>query len=233
MRLHSFIGNYIRRANNKVGRTFVKQWLRPKGHGDLARLGSQYGGWVVPTSLFSSSSVCYCVGVGEDITFDLALIQQFGCQVFAFDPTPRAIEHVNKNAYDNPAFHFQPVGIWSRDELCKFYAPENPQHVSHSVVNLQSTAEYFEAECKRLSTIMRELGHDRIDLLKLDIEGAEHEVIENLLAEDLRVNVLCAEFDQPSPLSTTIATVRKLQRAGYQVVSIEGWNFTFVSGRNG
>ena len=30
-------------------------------------------------------------GVGEDASFDLGIIERFGCSVFAFDPTPRAI----------------------------------------------------------------------------------------------------------------------------------------------
>ena len=131
---------------------------------------------MIPATLLEESSVCYCVGVGEDITFDLALIERFGCQVFAFDPTPRAIQHVKATTSAVGSFHFYPVGLWSADGRLKFFAPQNPCHVSHSIVNLQGTTGYFEAECKRLSTIMRELEHTSLDLLKLDIEGAEYEV---------------------------------------------------------
>ncbi len=31
------------------------------GRNDLKELGSEYGGWVIPSSLFRSDSVCYCV----------------------------------------------------------------------------------------------------------------------------------------------------------------------------
>lgn len=41
------------------------------------RLGSKYGGWIVPATLVRPDSVCYCVGVGEDISFDLALIERW------------------------------------------------------------------------------------------------------------------------------------------------------------
>ena len=113
---------------------------------------------------------------GEDITFDLGIIERFGCYVVAFDPTPRAIAHVAEHAADEPRFTFRPVGLWSEDTSLRFFAPRDPAHVSHSAVNLQRTETYFEAEVRTLPTLMHELGHDRIDLLKLDIEGAEHGV---------------------------------------------------------
>ena len=38
---------------------------------------------------------------------------------------------------------------------------------------------------------MRELGHDHIDLLKLDIEGAEFAVLEKMTAESVRPKIIC------------------------------------------
>jgi FkbM family methyltransferase len=162
----------------------------------LVRIGSRTGGWVVPEQRLGVGSICYCAGVGEDITFDLGLIERFGCEVWAFDPTPRAVAHVATQASGLHRYHFQPVGLWDRDETCRFYAPSDPAHVSHSVVNLQRTEQYFEAPCRRLSRMMAENGHDRLDLLKLDIEGAEYRVVQSLIEDDLDVRVLCVEFDE-------------------------------------
>ena len=41
---------------------------------DIEKIGTDYGGWYIPTSLLDSDSICYCVGCGEDISFDLGLI---------------------------------------------------------------------------------------------------------------------------------------------------------------
>jgi FkbM family methyltransferase len=226
------MSNLIARITNRLSCILLRAYLRPRHRLDLVKLGSAYGGWIVPTTLLKGSSVCYCVGVGEDITFDLALIERFGCQVFSFDPTPRAIQHVQSIASTIDNFRFYPVGLWSSEQRMKFFTPKNPLHVSHSIVNLQKTAEYFEADCKRLSTIMRELGHVGLDLLKLDIEGAEYEVLSSLMEDNIQVNVLCVEFDQPAPLSSIIGMVKQLQQAQYQLVSIDGWNFTFVNPRS-
>src|SRR3546814_19466998 len=75
---------------------------------------------------------------------------------------------------------------------------------------------------------MAELGHDRLDLLKVDVEGAEHEVIRSMLASGIRPTVLCMEFDQPAPWQRIATTVRRIRKAGFRLVSVDGWNFTFV-----
>src|SRR5690349_20031148 len=59
----------------------------------LLRLGSQYGGWLIPADLrLGDTSVSYLAGAGEDISFDCALASKFHCQVRIFDPTPRAVQ---------------------------------------------------------------------------------------------------------------------------------------------
>ncbi len=221
--------NVLQRARIKLLPHIARLMLRPRGRDDLVRLGGGGGSWVVPQRLFDANSICYCVGVGEDVSFDLELIERFGCQVYAFDPTPKAIAHVRQNCAAQPHFHFEPVGVWKDDCIMKFFVPRNPQHASYSIANLQQTDEFVEAPCKRLSTLMREHGHTRIDLLKIDVEGAEYDVIDSMLAERIRPRVFCLEFDQPAPFARTKAAVRRLVGAGFQLVHIQGWNYTFVA----
>ncbi|MEI8197055.1 MAG: hypothetical protein WCI73_14240, partial [Phycisphaerae bacterium] len=51
-------------------------------------------GWGLPVQLLNGHSICYCGGVGRDITLELMLAYHYGCQVFAFDPTYYAVSHV-------------------------------------------------------------------------------------------------------------------------------------------
>jgi FkbM family methyltransferase len=201
----------------------------------LEKLGSAYGGWIVPTLAISEGAVCYFAGVGEDITFDLALIARFNCNVFAFDPTPRAKLHVHQQAAHLSQFHFFDFGLWDAEGLLKFYAPANSEHVSHSIVNLQNSDRYFEAPCKRLSAVMREMGHSRIQLLKLDIEGAEYRVIDSLVEDRLDIGILCVEYhaihddaddEFPDQIKKSVARLREM---GYALVAVElNLNYTFV-----
>ena len=207
---------------------------------DLKRLGDDGCAWVVPVGSLPKGAVCYCVGAGENISFDLALARDLQCEVHTFDPTPRAIAHVTALKAELPfRFSFHPIGVWMRDERVRFYAPKYPNHVSHSIVNLQRTDEFFEGECKRLRTIMNELGHRSLDLVKLDIEGAEHDVIESMIADGISPTVLAVEFDEiHHPLdggapSRIKAVVEKLINVGYSLVSVDGPNYTFVIGPAG
>lgn len=202
-------------------------WFRPKPRDDLRRLGSRDCGWIVPTRLLGPGKICYCVGAGEDITLDIELSRAYGCSVWIFDPTPRAISHVERELPGSNV-KFWPIGIWSSDTALRFYAPRDPQHVSHSVVNLQRTTAFFEAPCRTIGSVMKELGHSSLAFLKLDIEGAEHEVLADILRTRPAIECICVEFDQPSPYHSTFRTIRQLVSAGYALVSVDGLNCTFI-----
>lgn len=202
---------------------------------DLEEIGSDYGAWVVPTRLLGPDSICYCVGCGEDITFDIGLIDIFGCHVYGLDPTPRAIAHVRTVAGENSNYHFFDIGLWDKEDTLKFFVPKNPEHVSHSLLNLQKTKDHISVDVKRLSSFMKELGHKRIDLLKLDIEGAEYRVIDSILEDEIDVGVLCVEYDECfNPLDAEYRkriknSIHSLMNTGYSLVCSQGnGNYTFV-----
>lgn len=50
---------------------------------------------------------------------------------------------------------------------------------------------------RRLGTIMSELGHTRLDLLKMDIEGAEFAVVRDMLSSRIEVDQLVVEVHPP------------------------------------
>ena len=223
------------------------------------KIGTGYGGWFVPNGMLSGQSICYGVGAGEDISFEIDLINHYGCHIHCFDPTPRALRHVEQlrrntvnglptfinnsiNSYYNidmgglERLHFHAFGLWSQDRTMRFYAPENPAHVSHSIVNLQRTNEYFEADCRTLRTVMQTLGHTDLTLLKLDVEGAEYEVLGSILESDIRPAVLCIEFDEgyrpldDGYLSRIQNMVSRVKAQGYRLTYIDRWNTTFIHG---
>lgn len=214
------------RVVRRISKSLVERCTRVRPSDELVRLGNEYGGWWLPLSKFDSSSVCYLAGVGEDVSFDLALIEKVGCDIWALDPTPRSVAFAE--TIQEPRFHFIPVGLWREDATLRFYAPRDPAHVSHSALNLQGTSDYFEADCRSVGSLMETLGHARIDLLKLDIEGSEVAVIEDLLANGPLPKVLCVEFDAIEPPWRTLGRISRLSSAGYTCRHIEGSNYTFT-----
>ena len=221
---------YARARDSAAGwvHRYLVRSIVPRPWLGLEKIGTTYGGWIVPTAMVQPRWICYCAGVGEDASFDLGLIERFGCRVFAFDPTPRAIAFAAPIQEAEPRFKLVPVGVWTEDVTLRFYAPRDPAHVSHSVLNLQGTDRFFAAPCRSLESLMTELGHDHVDLLKLDIEGAEHAVLRGLLVTGPRPTVVCTEIDRPVGPGRVWRTVRGLRRGGYGPVAADAWNLTFI-----
>jgi Methyltransferase FkbM domain len=210
--------------------------------GPLEFLGTSYGGYVLPKRELSASSICYSFGAGEDISFETELAATLPVDVHIFDPTPRSIEYVRSVIEELSAIdpkraerlHFYPWGVWSSNQQMKFYAPRDPAHVSHSLLNIQHTTGHFLADCRRPGSIMKSLGHAAIALLKLNIEGAEYEVMRAIFDDDINPAVVCINFDE---LHTQIdkgarerlcRLVRQFANHGYDAVSAEACRATFV-----
>jgi FkbM family methyltransferase len=206
----------------------------------LEELGEGYGGWVVPTDMIQSDWVIYSLGIGEDITFDVDLMERLGCTVYGFDPTPRAIAYAQTQREQYPNFKFYPYGVWSEDTDVKFYNPRKKHFASYSILNLRHQEDYIMAEVKTIKTLMRELGHDHVDLIKMDVEGAEQKIIPNLIADKIQTKVLCVEYDQPVEtfsrlawqcFTQSIRLTRRLKQAGYHLVCVEGLTATYLHER--
>ncbi len=187
--------------------------------------GSSYGGWHICPDGIDSGSIIYSFGAGEDISFDLGMIGKFGTKVFVFDPTPKSIAWIK--AQELPALlKFYEYGIAGYDGTAKFFPPGNPAHVSHSVVEKKdSSREAIEVPVRRLQTIMQELGHSKIDILKMDIEGAEYEAVEDILLSGIPVSQVLVEFHhrfKSIPVSATRKAIDALNRNGYRIFAVSG-----------
>jgi FkbM family methyltransferase len=196
------------------------------------KLGSEYGGYVVCPLGLTAESIVYSFGVGEDVSFDLGMIERFDCTVHAFDPTPRSIEWVKGQQLPSK-FVLHDYGLAAIDGKAWFTPPVNPEHVSHSLLQQNTTRGSFEFSVRRLDTIQRELGHSRVDVLKLDIEGAEYEVIDDLVEGTLRPAQILLEFHHHLPsvaLSRTERAIAQLNRAGYRIFAVAetGREFSFI-----
>ena len=222
-----------RRRFRKIGLVIRKY------DGRLQRFGTEYGGYVVPLGELEPGDICYCFGAGEDVSLEIDLATAIPVQVHIFDPTPRAIEHVERLQIQAPAevasrVHMHPWGAWSQDCAMQFFAPQDPSHVSHSILNMQKTNSSFIAECRRPDTMMRELDHIRVKLVKLNIEGAEYEVIRTLFEESIFPAAICINFDELHTHIDGKATERlrnlieQFVEAGYIAVSAEQCRATFV-----
>ena len=194
-------------------------------------LGNEGACWCVSPEGISESSVVYSVGVGEDISFDLDLIQRYRLRVHAFDPTPRSIGWVQSQVLPEE-FVFHSYGVAGFDGTCLFSPASDPAYVSHTLLPRSTPWPAVELPVYRLATIMKMLGNTAIDVLKMDIEGAEYEVLFDLLASGIRPRQILVEFHHRWPelgVGRTRRAVRELNQAGYWIfnVSASGEEYSF------
>lgn len=185
----------------------------------VEKFGSEYGGYCLDGSMIGRDTVVYSLGIGEDISFDLSLIERFGVEVEAFDPTPRVKKWLATQSLPRQ-FHFHDAGIAGHDGEETFYIPRE-NWVSHSVIQAR---QYGRVSLRfpviRLSTAMQLRGHTRIDVLKMDIEGAEYAVIEEIVREEIPVAQLLVEFHHRlSSVGTnkTREVLAQLERYGMRI----------------
>ena len=224
----------------------------------METLGTNYGGWSIPINAkLDSNSIVYSGGVGEDISFDLKLQDKYKCKIFLIDPTKRAIKHYEevkemfktktialsgniqndylKNIIGlNPNFenfNYINKGLYREKTKLKFYKQTNPDYVSQSLVSNMFGNEYDEVEVDSIKNIMKEHNHTKIDLLKLDIEGSEIDVLNQMLDDEIYPTYLCIEFDlllknkDPNKLTEKIA--KRLQSNNYKILENKNLNMTF------
>ena len=78
------------------------------------------GGWWFTPQGLGSDSIVYSLGVGDDIEFDISLIEKYGVRVHAFDPTPSSIDMLDGR--DLPQqFEFHPWAVTATDGSLTFY----------------------------------------------------------------------------------------------------------------
>ena len=198
---------------------------------DTAKLYGGNHGWVVDYSKLNSNSVVYSVGVGSNIDFDLALIEELKLAVYAFDPTPRSIEWIKKQSLSK-SFKFIPVGLGSNDGEMEFFPPRKESSTHFSPIDRYDNlgVETIKAPVKTLKSLAQEFGHQTIDLLKMDIEGAEYDVIDNLEEQGVEINQILIEFHhmyKGISLDDTKNAIEKLRKLGFELFHISQRTYEF------
>jgi FkbM family methyltransferase len=194
--------------------------------------GNKNASFTINPDIVSSSDIVYSVGIGTDISFDLELIEAYNPFVFAFDPTPKSIEWLSKQSLPEK-FKAFPFGLADYTGDAVFYLPQNENFVSASMTSKQSDS-VVHVKVKKIVDIMAEFGHTEINILKIDIEGAEYSVIDDIIKSDIKIHQLLIEFHHRFPqngIEMTRNAVLKLKNAGYDLfyVSPLAEEFSFIN----
>ena len=92
---------------------------------------------------------------------------------------------------------------------------------------------FIELNVYRLKTMMEKLNHKKIHLLKMNIEGGEYAVIDDLVISNLDIEQIVIEFHHRLPgysLQQTYRAVKLLNEQGYKIFNISdnGKEYSFI-----
>jgi FkbM family methyltransferase len=231
---------------------------------ELKCFGSEYGHWCFIDHKGLEGCLVVSGGVGEDMSFDIDFASEYNATIILYDPTPRSIKHfevVSENfgkestidyvsggnqpveSYDlsnltSDNFVYRKYALWNENSKVKFFKPMNENYVSHSINNIHKKyniddKDFIEVDSIKLSDEIKTM--DKFpSLLKLDIEGAALEVLEDLFSESIFVNQICIEYDEqnsPGKISSDrISRMNKLfEDNNYQCVHRNGSDYLFVN----
>ena len=206
-----------------------------------------YGNYSLVERLVPDEPVVFSLGVGEDVRFDLALIERHNASIHFFDPTPRSARYVENHSKLDRA-KFNQIAIADFDGVLDVYIDDLQDSfestTSVSVMSRNSAASKLQVPCKTIRTTMREKGICHIDILKIDVEGAGVAILEGLLDAEVYPTQIAGEFERPpvaSKLDSYFDKLRqifeRLRALGYTIYrtrpSEKGFQVEIVAARSG
>lgn len=233
--------NTILKHWNRLKRSLKRQWHEfrlPQGY---IRLGTKYGGWWIDKNKVAVPALLIDCGLGEDISFPAAFLQLFSGRVIGIEPNPRSLEYCREHVPDRMTII--PKAFWKEaGQNIVFHLPRPQEQLPKGADGISGSIlashEYVSggAQLRIVTTdlfeILDSVGRQSCDILKIDIEGAEYEVLNDLANKNAlsRVGQLLVEFHHGVTHHTfeeTEETSRRIMNAGFDLIHVEGRNYIF------
>jgi FkbM family methyltransferase len=189
----------------------IKRWFRDKGDSVL-RLEYPLG----------RDSIVVDLG-GYHGDFAAAINQRYGCKVFIFEPMPSYFGHCVTRFHDNSEIRSFCYGLAAKAGWFDISDSDDASSFIRTGIGVSTV----KAELRQVAEVFREIGLDRIDLLKINIEGGEFDVLQALIDSGLveKVRFIQVQFHDFFP----DAAVRRDQiRQQIARTHRQMWSYTFV-----
>ena len=224
-------------ANRAVVR-IARQWKKQIRKGGMIRLGLRY---FPPNYIFrpafNSESIVIDCGCGYEAELSQHLIGRFGLRAFGVDPTQKHGPVLNalSQRLDGRFVHL-PLAVGALDGMMRFSESVNNESGSllGDHVNVLDRAETrsYDVQVVSLRSLVQQVKSSQVDLLKLDLEGAEYELLGGVSYDDVAPFAqIFVEFhhhavQRYSP-SDTAKIVERVRGLGFSSYSIDDHNFLF------
>lgn len=169
------------------------------------------GKWLCNPYRIIQPCVIYGFGAGPEISFEKAMAEVFGCEVHTFDPSQESI----RNYADLEAGKTLGKGKLTYHRWALGPVSDDPAQAMHLVLDGKTS------DVKTLADIAKLLGHKKIDILKIDIEGGELSAIPEMLKrgtlKELGIKQLLIELHalDMAKFDRFVTVVESIEAAGY------------------
>ena len=227
----TYFGNYFKLTIDKTIKTIGYIWHYLFRNKKYDKKLETVGNYKIISDYINKDSIIYSCGIAENISFDTKISNKFKCEVFMFDPTKNSLRLMN--SINDPKLKFFNIGVWTLDGNIKFYHTDDADHGNMSATNLFNSKNYVTLPCKSILTLMKEHHHNKIDVLKMDIEGASFEVLNDLIDKRIYPKQIIVELERPffifnanfseiySYLIKRVRLHKKLRKVGYDLIELQ------------
>ena len=140
-------------------------------------------------------------------------------RVIAVEPEPRNLAQLHTNTKALPNVTVIHGAIWHRHERLHI---ENPDAASYSFRMSPASGESEGVQAFTVPDLMALAGTDVIDILKLDIEGAEREVFEHAESWIRQAGILCVEVHDRYKPGCTAAFLNAVKTGSFRLLVEHG-----------
>ena len=189
----------------------ANKWFSDKGDETL-RLNYQ----------LDKTSIVFDVG-GYLGDYAEAIYQKFGCQVYLFEPVPQFYDSCVERFRNNPSIICLNYGLSSKSGW--FEINLNNNESSFKKAGLSNISQ--KAEVRSITKVATELGIENIDLIKINIEGAEFELLPEIIDAGLirRIKYIQVQFHN---FDAGAVDARFHIRSMLKQTHREMWNYDFL-----
>lgn len=147
----------------------------------------KYSVYWLDVDYLDNSSIIYSCGIGSDFTFDLDLGKYLGRPTYTFDLTPQSLKKYSilYNLHKPIFYNFGISNINGEEKFNILKESSTYMAASNTMLNNGEKKDFITFPVRTIPSIMKELKHSHIDVLRMDIEGAEFKVLPTLF--DLKI----------------------------------------------
>lgn len=219
---HREVSNHLRKLGMEVYESFEEFFQGTKDmEVETVFCGTGVGFQIIPSLIREKENlIAYSFGIGFDFSFELELAQKYKMMVYAFDPSPEVIEDMKTQRLPSNLKYYA-YGLSNKDALKTFYLPSSGQDYSEYFAPWTSSKQ-IQMQVYRLSTLMEKMGHNHLDLLKMDVEGSEFMALPDILQAKIDFDQLCIETHTrifPDSVEKMREIKQLLNKCGYLLVS--------------